>query len=45
MLLTDAGEYWPYEPTTLARLIETFKTDGRYEQQTDGPLYVFVKRQ
>ena len=44
VLFTPVGDGWPLDADAVAREISRFKADARYEQTSDGPLYVFRRR-
>jgi len=44
VLLTTAGDLWPFDRASLTKRIGDLAADPRYEQISDGPLFVFRRR-
>ena len=44
VVLTDVGDLWPFDRIEIAKRVEAYATDVRFEQISHGPLFAFRRR-
>ena len=44
VLLTTVGDLWPFDSTEIAKRVDAYTADARYERLANGPLFVFRRR-